>query len=141
MIDNINIDNINTSTVWGDLLLNYSMEMLDEELKERLEKKINEILNEDDTIKIMKKYLLRFIEENIDNPENLIKDFLISRDKELNKYKEELNECKEEIKKLRTIINPYNPCINPINPYIDHSTYPTLPNITWSTNNATTGLC
>jgi hypothetical protein len=76
----------------------------DSELNERVSKKIEEVLNEDVTIDIMKRYLLRFIEENIDNPEGLIKEILIERDVELNKCKEELNNYKKELDICRSDI-------------------------------------
>jgi len=130
------------STNWDWILQNLSSNSIidnkidDEEIKRKVSEKINEVLNEDSIIDLMKKYLLNFIEENIDNPENLIKEFLINRDEELNKCKEELKVCKEEIRQLREAILQY-PIVNPYYPYlgegeINHPT--TSPTITWTNN-------
>ena len=91
------------ASTWEDVLKNispYTVDLGDEKIKEKVAEKINEILNEDGTIEIMKKYLLKFIEENIESPENLVKDLLMERDEELNKCKKELEDCKKDIKRL-----------------------------------------
>lgn len=132
------------STIWEDILRDLPQNtvksmMDDEELKKKVSEKINEVLNEDDTIEIMKKYLLKFIEDNIDNPENLIKEFLTNRDEELNKCKEELKDCKKEIEMLRNAIMQLYPPIT-TNPYIPYPSSPYMPpltsnpNITWTNN-------
>lgn len=128
------------STTWDEILQNLPSNSIidnkidDEEIKKKISEKINEVLNEDSTIDLMKKYLLKFIEENIDNPENLIKEFLINRDEELNKCKEELKECKEEIRQLKNAILQY-PIVNPYYPYLGEITHPTTsPTITWTNN-------
>jgi hypothetical protein len=95
--------NNSIASTWEDVLKNispYTVDLGDEKIKEKVAEKINEILNEDGTIEIMKKYLLKFIEENIENPENLVKDLLLERDEELNKCKKELEDCKKDIKRL-----------------------------------------
>lgn len=131
------------STTWEEILRDLPQNtvksmMDDEELKKRVSEKINEVLNEDDTIEIMKKYLLKFIEENIDNPENLIKEFLASRDEELNKCKEELSKCREEIGQLKDYIRTLLLTPATTNPYIPYpSPYTPLtstPDITWTNN-------
>lgn len=97
------------ASTWEDVLKNISphaaVDLGDEKIKEKVAEKINEILNEDGTIEIMKKYLLKFIEENIENPENLVKDLLMERDEELNKCKKELEDCKKDIKRLEEQLN------------------------------------
>lgn len=140
-----------TSTSWDDIISTLGWDskikanLDDEELRKRIAAKINEVLDEDTTIEIMKKYLLEFIDKNIENPENLIKDVLVKRDEELNKYKDELDKCREEIDQLRIEINilkNYLPMINPIvpNPGIYPGPYQPLtatPNITWTSGSST----
>lgn len=132
-----------SATTWEDILQNLPQSTIidsrfdDEELKKKVSEKINEVLDEDDTIEIMKKYLLKFIEENIDNPENLIKEFLVDRDKELNQCKEELKECKEEIRQLREYIRTLllTPTTNPYIPYPSpYTPLTSTPDITWTNN-------
>lgn len=110
----------------------------DDELKERITKKINEILDEDTTIEIMKNYLLDFIDKNIDNPENLIKDVLVKKDEELDKCKKEIEQLKMEINNLKILIpsiylspsSPYSP-ITPCYP-----PYPTVYSSSDSSSNS-----
>ena len=133
-----------TATTWEEVLKNLvpdsvSLKDSDEEIKRKVAEKIKEVLDEDGTIDIMKKYLLKFIEENIENPENLIKDLLLERDEELTKCKKELEGCKEEIEGLkrqieyitRQLLNGLYP--NTINPMI-------TPDITWSISSSTTTI-
>lgn len=137
-----------SSTGWDDIINTLSWDskikanLDDEELRKRIAEKINEVLDEDTTIEIMKKYLLEFIDKNIENPENLIKDVLVKRDEELNKYKDELDKCRKEIDQLRVEISnlkAYLPVINPImpmpSPGIFPNPYPPItatPDITWT---------
>ena len=143
---NSGCDYSGASMGWDDIISTLSWDskikanLDDEELRKRIAAKINEVLDEDTTIEIMKKYLLGFIDKNIENPENLIKDVLVKRDEELNKYKDELDKCREEIDQLRVEIcnlKAYLPVINPImpNPGIFPDPYlplTTTPNITWT---------
>jgi hypothetical protein len=108
------------------ITINDSISINDDELKERITKKINEILDEDTTIEIMKNYLLDFIDKNIDNPENLIKDALVKKDEELDKCKKEIEQLKMEINNLKILIpsiylSPYSPTTTPCYP-----PYPTV---------------
>lgn len=101
----------------------------DEELKNSISKKINLILDEDTTIQIMKDYLLKFIDKNIDNPENLIKEVLIRKDEELNECKKEIEQLKKELNDIRNLLfyiptntNPYPfyPTSGPIGPLVTY---------------------
>lgn len=66
---------------------------------------IESVLNEDVTIDLIKRYLLKFIEDNIDNPEKLLKDYFIERDEELKECKERLSRYEEELKICQQHIN------------------------------------
>jgi len=134
-----------SATTWDGLIENLcsnSNNVDDKIIKEELTKRINEILDKDETIEIMKMYLFRFIEENIDNPENLIKEFLKEKDEEINKYKQELESCKKDIKSLEDkfyyISNQlqylFPPSISP---------YPTFDdrNIIWGTSGGKWNIC
>jgi hypothetical protein len=105
--------------------INDSISISDDELKERITKKINEILDEDTTIEIMKNYLLDFIDKNIDNPENLIKDALVKKDEELDKCKKEIEQLRVEINNLKLLIPyisiPYSPTTTPCYPTVYYS--------------------
>ncbi len=75
----------------------YESESVEETIKKEVKKKFEEIMeSEDEMMPLIKNYLRKYLEEVMDNPEELIK-----RDKEIERQKEEIKELKEQVEALK----------------------------------------
>lgn len=75
----------------------YEAESVEDTIKKEVKKDFKEILeNEDEMMPLIKNYLRKYLEEVMDNPEELIK-----RDEEIERQKEEIKELKNQIESLK----------------------------------------
>ena len=128
-------NSINTtgSTVLSNNLGNYYSYSFDLESmlsKEDREKLLTRLLeDEDDLMPILKKYLVGYLDQFMENPESILKDLIKEKDNKINDLEKKIEDLE---KKIDSITCPPLPNIplgpNPYDPY--HPSW--LPDITWT---------
>lgn len=95
------------SASYGDSLWEYTIDKLNLS-DDTINKIIKKILDsDDDLLPLVKNYLIKYLDQVMDNPEEIIKDLIKEKDTEISRLREELDSLTKRLEKLENE-RPFN---------------------------------